>query len=410
MSYFSYITKAPADPILGLNESFLKDTSNQKVNLGIGVYTDDNGKIPVMRAVKEARNFLLEESDDHKYIHHYLPIDGTTDFQSALQQLLFGKKLENADLERLVTVQALGGTGSLKIGADFLYRNSQSKIVAISNPSWENHRALFKTAGFDVIEYPYYNTKTANLDFCSMLDTFNNYSAGTIVVLHACCHNPSGMDLDHNQWGELLKVIERKKLIPFFDIAYQGFGNGIEEDAYAIRLFLQNNIDMLIAQSLSKSFSLYGERVGALTIVTKNQQEAIAVRSQLKCTIRTNYSNPPRFGASLVTHILSKSNLKKIWEDELNDMRHRITNNRNLLLKKLKDQKFDRDMSVIIQQKGMFSYSGLTVNEVMYLRNNYHIYMLDSGRICLPALNNHNLAYVVNAILSLKNLSQTNHH
>lgn len=401
MSTFSKITKVSADPILGLNESFVNDSFSKKVNLGIGVYTNDNGKIPVMEAIKIARQSLIDKSQDSTYIHHYLPIDGDSRFQSVLQKLLFGKDINSTNIEKIVTVQALGGTGALKIGADFLFRHNNSKTIAISNPSWENHRTLFETAGFNVVNYPYYNSKTSALDFNLMLDTISNYLPNTIVILHACCHNPSGMDLNQDQWSALLEVFEKKHLIPFFDIAYQGFGSGIEEDAYAIRLFLQAGIDMLVAQSLSKSFSLYGERVGALTIVTQNKNEAIAVRSQLKRTIRTNYSNPPRFGSSLVTYVLSQPNLAQIWRKELDEMRSRIINSRHQLIKRLQEKKFARDMSFITQQKGMFSFSGLSIDEVMTLRQHYHIYILDSGRICLPALNNNNFDYVIDALMSL---------
>lgn len=400
MTAFSKIPTVPADPILGLNESFIKDSFDKKVNLGIGVYTDDKGKIPVMEAIKIARQSLINESDGCGYVHNYLPIDGEARFQSGLQKLLFGKNIDNT-LEKIVTVQALGGTGALKIGADFLFRHNHNKTVAISNPSWENHRTLFETAGFKVIDYPYYDPKTSKLNFDLMIQTLASYTPGTIVVLHACCHNPSGMDIDHNQWITLREIFEKKQLIPFFDIAYQGFGIGIEEDAYAVRLFLQAGIEMLIAQSLSKSFSLYGERVGALTIVTKNKKETIAVRSQLKRTIRTNYSNPPRFGSSLVAYILSQTELEKIWRKELDIMRTRISDNRIQLIEKLKKRNFPRDMSFITQQKGMFSYSGLSLQEVMQLRQESHIYILDSGRICLPALNSNNFDYVVNALINL---------
>src|SRR5215475_12610295 len=307
MSLFSAVELAPRDPILGLNEAFNADPRPTKVNLGVGVYTNEEGKIPLLRAVREAEKARIEAA----LPRGYLPIEGIAAYDAAVQQLLLGNDSPLIAAGRVVTAQALGGTGALKIGADFLKRLNPSAKVAISDPSWENHRALFENAGFEVISYPYYDAKTNGVNFEGMLTALNGYAAGTVVVLHACCHNPTGVDLTADQWRQIVEVVKARQLVPFLDIAYQGFGDSIESDAAAVRLFAQ-------------SFSLYGERVGALSIITNSKEEGSRVLSQLKRVIRTNYSNPPTHGGSVVAAVLGSPELRATWEAELGEMRDRI--------------------------------------------------------------------------------------
>lgn len=394
MTLFATVELAPRDPILGLNETFGADTRPTKVNLGIGVYTDDEGRLPLLRAVREAEKARIEAAVPRGY----LPIDGIAAYDAAVQKLLFGNASPLIAQGRIVTAQSLGGTGALKIGADFLKHLNPNAKVAVSNPSWENHRAIFQAAGFEVLSYPYYSAETQNVDFVGLSSTLNTYTPGTIVVLHACCHNPTGVDLTPEQWQQVVQIVKERELIPFLDIAYQGFGAGIEEDAAAIRLFAEAGINSFVANSFSKSFSLYGERVGALSVITSSQDEAKRVLSQLKQVIRCSYSNPPTHGAALVAAILSSPELRTLWEEELSEMRGRILSMRSSLIAKLKHYGAKRDFDFVSRQRGMFSYSGLNAQQVERLKTEFGIYAVSSGRICVAALNTKNVEVVAQAI------------
>jgi aromatic-amino-acid transaminase len=396
-SPFSSVDLAPRDPILGLNEAFGADTRTNKVNLGVGMYYNDEGKIPLLRAVKEAERLRLEAAQPRGY----LPIEGIAAYDAAVQSMLFGAQSTLLGSGRLVTAQALGGTGALKIGADFLARFSPGAKVLISDPSWENHRALFESAGFKVETYPYYDAATRGVRFEAMLAALRDAPVGTIVVLHACCHNPTGVDLTEAQWREVVAVVRERRLLPFLDIAYQGFGDGIEPDGAAVRLFADAGVPFFVASSFSKSFSLYGERVGALTIVTSDKDEATRVMSQLKRVIRTNYSNPPTHGASLVAAVLTTPALRQMWETELAEMRERIKAMRSTLVEGLKARGVAGDFSFILKQRGMFSYSGLTADQVARLQKDFGVYAVSSGRICVAALNSRNIGHTCDAIAAV---------
>ncbi|MEB2489499.1 amino acid aminotransferase [Burkholderia multivorans] len=397
MSLFSAVQLAPRDPILGLNEAFNADTRPTKVNLGVGVYTNEDGKIPLLRAVREAEKARV----DAGLPRGYLPIDGIAAYDAAVQKLLLGNDSPLIAAGRVVTAQALGGTGALKIGADFLRTVNPNVKVAISDPSWENHRALFEAAGFEVVAYPYYDAATNGVNFEGMLSALNGYAPGTIVVLHACCHNPTGVDLTEAQWQQVVDVVKARNLVPFLDIAYQGFGEGIEADAAAVRLFAAADLNAFVSSSFSKSFSLYGERVGALSIITSSKDEAARVLSQLKRVIRTNYSNPPTHGGAVVAAVLASPELHAAWVQELGEMRDRIRAMRNGLVERLKASGVDRDFSFINAQRGMFSYSGLTAAQVDRLREEFGIYAVATGRICVAALNTRNLDVVANAVAAV---------
>jgi aromatic-amino-acid transaminase len=394
MSLFNAVEMAPRDPILGLNEQFNADPNPKKVNLGVGVYYDDNGKLPLLECVKKAEQQLTEAAKPRGY----LPIDGIAAYDSAVKALVFGADSEPVKSGRVATVQALGGTGGLKVGADFLKRLNPASKVLISDPSWENHRALFTNAGFVVEAYPYYNAARRGLDFDGMLTALGTAEAGTVVVLHACCHNPTGYDLTPAQWDQVVAVIQQRKLVPFLDMAYQGFGAGIAEDGAVIGKFVASGEDFFVSTSFSKSFSLYGERVGALSVLCSSKDEADRVLSQLKIVIRTNYSNPPTHGATVCATVLTTPELRSMWEQELAGMRTRIKQMRHALVAKLKSAGVEQDMSFIIDQVGMFSYSGLSKEQMQRLRSEFGVYGVDSGRICVAALNSQNIDYVCDSI------------
>jgi aromatic-amino-acid transaminase len=385
---------APRDPILGLNEQFAADTNPNKVNLGVGVYYDDNGKLPLLQCVQQAEKRMMETPA----ARGYLPIDGIAAYDSAVRSLVFGVDSEPVKSGRVATVQALGGTGGLKIGADFLRKVNPGAKVLISDPSWENHRALFTQAGFTVEAYPYYNAAKRGLDFDGMLTALNVAPEGTIVVLHACCHNPTGYDITAAQWDQVVAVTKARKLVPFLDMAYQGFGAGIAEDGAVIGKFVASGQDFFVATSFSKSFSLYGERVGALSVLCASKDEASRVLSQLKIVIRTNYSNPPIHGGTVVATVLNTPELRALWEKELGEMRVRIKQMRVALVDKLKAAGVQQDMSFIAQQVGMFSYSGLTKDQMVRLRTEFGVYGTDTGRMCVAALNSKNIDHVCQSI------------
>ena len=394
MSLFSAVEMAPRDPILGLNEQFAADTNPSKTNLGVGVYFDDNGKLPLLQCVQIAEQRLMEK----KAARGYLPIDGLAAYDSAVKGLVFGADSEVVQSGRVSTVQALGGTGGLKIGADFLKKISPDAQVLISDPSWENHRALFTNAGFQVGTYAYYDADKRGIHFDGMLASLNAAPAGTIVVLHACCHNPTGYDLTAEQWDQVVEVVKAKGLVAFLDMAYQGFGAGIAEDGAVIGKFVAAGLQFFVSTSFSKSFSLYGERVGALSVVSANKEEAARVMSQLKIVIRTNYSNPPTHGGSVVAIVLNDPELRALWEKELGEMRVRIKQMRQALVDGLKAAGVQQDMSFITTQVGMFSYSGLNKDQMVRLRNEFGVYGTDTGRMCVAALNSQNIAHVCKSI------------
>lgn len=391
---FASIEMAPRDPILGITEAFNADQNPEKTNLGVGVYYDDNGKVPLLACVQKAEALLM----DKKAPRTYLPIEGLAAYDKAVQELVFGADSDIIASKRAITAQAVGGTGALKLGADFLKRFSPNSQVYISDPSWENHRALFESAGFVVNNYPYYDATTRGVNFTGMLDTLKSISAGSIVVLHACCHNPTGADLTDAQWAQVIEVVTSRGLIPFLDMAYQGFGDGIAEDGKVVGLFAKAGGPLFVSNSFSKSFSLYGERVGALSIVGSSAEEASRLMSQLKRVIRTNYSNPPMHGGQVVATVLATPELRQLWEEELAGMRVRIKQMRQQMVDSLKAKAPAHDFGFVVQQRGMFSYSGLTKAQVERLKNEFSIYAVDTGRICVAALNSKNIGRVVDAI------------
>lgn len=395
MSLFTSVEMAPRDPILGLNEQFNADPNPAKVNLGVGVYFDDQGKLPVLACVAAAEQQLAGGTRTKGY----LPIDGIAAYDRAVQGLVFGTGSAAVAEGRIATVQALGGTGGLKVGADFLNRLAPGAVALISDPSWENHRALFTNAGFSVSSYPYYDAATRGVRFEAMLQTLHGAAAGTVVVLHACCHNPTGCDLTPAQWDAVVAACGERQLVPFLDMAYQGFGDGSAQDGAVVQQFLASGIDFFVSTSFSKSFSLYGERVGALSVVCKSRDEAARVLSQLKIVIRSNYSTPPTWGAQIVAHVLTTPALRALWEEELEAMRERIRAMRQALLARLRAAGAPGDLDYITRQKGMFSYSGLSTPQMQQLRSESGVYGLDSGRICVAALNSRNLDAVVGGLM-----------
>jgi len=396
-SMFSAVEMAPRDPILGLTEAFNADSRPTKVNLGAGVYYDDSGRIPLLAAVREAEKARLESAP----ARGYLPIEGIPGYNAAVQQLLFGPDSPLIAEGRVATFECLGGTGALKVGADFLRRLYPQSEVWISDPSWENHRALFEAAGFRVNAYPYYDPATYGVKFEQMIACLQGLPAQAIVVLHACCHNPTGVDLSPEQWRRVAEVLLARELVAFVDCAYQGFAEGIDEDAAPIRMLANAGLSFFVSSSFSKSFSLYGERVGALSIVAGNRDEAARVISQVKRVVRTNYSNPPTHGAAVVAAVLGNPALRQLWETELAGMRERIRAMRVGLVEKLRQRGVARDFSFVTRQRGMFSYSGLSTAQVDRLREDYGIYAVSSGRICLAALNTKNIDYVADAIAAV---------
>ena len=396
-SLLSAVELAPRDPILGVTEAFVADTNPRKVNLGVGVYNDDAGKLPVLECVKHAEHVIAEKNSPKGY----LPIDGIAAYDREVKKLLFGADSPAISENRCVTVQALGGTGGLKVGADFLRRFAPGSQVWISDPSWENHRALFEAAGFTVNTYTYYDAATRGLDFPGMIGALERIPAGGIVVLHACCHNPTGVDPDASQWGRIIEVVRGRGLVPFLDIAYQGFADGIDADGSVVRRFAQTPGPLFVSSSFSKSFSLYGERIGAMSVVATTPDEALRVLSQVKRVVRSNYSNPPTHGAEIVAMVLASTELRALWEAELASMRDRIKLMRATLVERLHERLPGRDFTYMLSQRGMFSYSGLNKAQVQRLRDEYSIYAVDTGRICVAALNTRNVDYVADAIATI---------
>ena len=394
MSLFNAVEMAPRDPILGLTEQYVADPNPKKVNLGVGVYYDDNGKLPLLECVQKAEEKMMAAHA----ARGYLPIDGIAAYDAAVKSLVFGAESEPVKSGRVATIQALGGTGGLKVGADFLKKVNPAAQVLISDPSWENHRGIFRDAGFEVGTYPYYDAGKRGINFDGMLGALNAAAAGTIVVLHACCHNPTGYDLTPAQWDQVVAAVKARKLVAFLDMAYQGFGQGIAEDGLAVQKFVASGEVFFVSTSFSKSLSLYGERVGALSVLCQDKDEAARVLSQLKIVIRTNYSSPATHGGQIAATILNTPELRALWEKELAAMRVRIKQMRGALVDKLKAKGVQRDFSFITQQVGMFSYSGLAKEQMLRLRNEFGVYGIESGRICIAALNSKNIDYVAESI------------
>jgi aromatic-amino-acid transaminase len=396
-SVLAGVEMAPRDPIIGILELFNADTNPKKVNLGIGVYTDDAGKVPLLDCVRRADRAIL----DNPAPWNYLPIDGLAAYDAAVQGLVFGADSAVVKEKRGVTVQALGGTGGLKIGTDFLRRINPGASVWISDPSWENHRALFEGAGFKVDTYPYYDAASHSVNFPAMAAALEKLPPRSIVVLHACCHNPTGYDLIPDQWARVIEIVKSRDLVPFLDIAYQGFAEGIEADGEAVRRFAEACSPVFVASSFSKSFSLYGERVGALSVATASADEAARVLSQMKRVVRTNYSNPPTHGGKVVAMTLTTPDLRALWVRELGEMRDRIKVMRKALVDGIQSRVPGSDFGFVLRQRGMFSYSGLTKAQVLRLREEYSIYAIETGRICVAALNSRNVDYAADAIARL---------
>ncbi len=397
MSVFAAATLAPRDPILGLNEQFNADARTDKVNLGVGVYTDAQGKLPLLPSVQAAEARLAANPAPRGY----LPIDGFGAYVAAAQRQVFGANSPALATQRVASLQALGGTGALKVGADFLHRLNPKATVWISDPSWENHRALFTNAGFEVQTYAYYDAPGQGIAFNALLADLGRAKAGDVVVLHACCHNPTGYDLSQEQWQAVIALLQARGLVPFMDMAYQGFGQGLDADAYAVRALDAAGMSFVVASSFSKSFSLYGERVGSLHVVTANADEATRVLSQIKVTARTTYSNPPTHGAKVVATVLGDETLRAQWEQELAGMRDRIAQMRAGLRQALETAGVRQSLDFITRQQGMFSYSGLTAPQMQRLRADFGVYGVDSGRLCVAALNTGNLPRVAAAVAAV---------
>lgn len=394
MNLFSSVQLAPKDPIFGLTEAYVADQNPEKVNLGVGVYYTDEGKVPLLNAVMAAEKEIIAKQSPRSYN----PIEGPSPYNMGVQKLLFGEDSPLIKDGRVVTAECLGGTGALRVGGDFVRRIEPNVPAAISNPSWENHRGVFEAAGYEVLEYTYFDSKTRGVDFAGMVLSLESFPKRTLVVLHVCCHNPTGADLNQEQWLKVIKICHERDLIPFLDMAYQGFAQGIEEDGLAARLFAESGMSFFVSSSFSKSFSLYGERVGALSIVTQSRDESARVLSQLKRVIRTNYSNPPTHGGAIVAAVLNNPVLRQQWEDELTSMRDRIKAMRRELVERLAKNGAKQDFGFIESQRGMFSYSGLSAEQVARLQKEDSIFALSTGRICVAALNSRNVDRVAKAI------------
>ena len=400
MTSFSSIPSAPVDPILGLSEAFKNDPASTKINLGVGIYQDAEGRVPILESVQRATTMWTAKEETKAY----LPIDGLASYNAHTQTLLFGTDNPRIKEGAITTVQTVGGSGALRVGMQFLKDFFPASHIYISSTSWGNHQVIASSVGIPVEQYPYHSAETNGLDKDGMLETLSNAPAKSIILLHSCCHNPTGVDLDRASWQQVVEICKERALIPFIDCAYQGFAHSIEDDVYPIRLFADSGITFLVANSYAKSFSMYRERCGALSVVAGSSTEAHAITSQLKRIIRTMYSSPPSFGANVVSLILSTPELRTLWAQELETMRLRILEMRKLFANTLAETVADRDFSFIKHQQGMFSFSGLSETVVTELREKHHIYALKSGRICIAALNTQNIHYVCESIATvLKN-------
>lgn len=394
---FENLTAAVADPILGLADIYNTDERSNKINLSVGIYKDEHMLTPILASVKKAETFLLE----NEHSKSYLPIEGLSTFNSATQKLVLGEDNPLINSGRVKTAQTPGGTGALRVIADFLAKRTEIQRVWISNPTWPNHYSVFKTAGLEVREYRYYNPQTHELDFDALVEDLKTVKKGEAVLFHGCCHNPTGIDPTPEQWHIISDIALKNGWLPIFDLAYQGFGKGVDDDAFAIRLFAENHPELLIASSYSKNFGLYNERVGALTLIAKDEDIATRAFSQVKTIIRATYSNPPTHGASIVAHILNDNETKEEWLDELTMMRQRICRMRQLFVKTLQEKGANQDFNFIIKQNGMFSFSGLNESQVLSLRNDYGIYMVNSGRINVAGMTLDNMSLLCESIVKV---------
>lgn len=400
---FEHVTAYPGDPILSLNEDFQRDGRTDKVNLSIGIYFDDAGKLPMMRAVRQAEMQLVAEHGNRPY----LPMAGIGEYRDAVQALVFGDHSAALKEGRVATLQTVGGSGALKVGSDFLKRYFPESQIWISDPSWENHRVVFEGSGFQVNTYPYYDAITGGLRFNEMLRTLHGLPERSIVLLHACCHNPTGVDLSQEQWQAIIPALRDRGLIAFIDMAYQGFGDGLEQDAFAVRALTDSGVTCVVANSFSKNFSLYGERCGGLSVVCSTSEEARRVLGQLTCTVRANYSNPPTHGARIIARVLNSPTQRSLWESELGDMRERIFSMRRAIHDGLKGRVEDHTLARYLNQRGMFTYTGLSAERVDRLRESYGVYLLRSGRMCVAGLNQSNVGIVADAVAGVLRESST---
>jgi aromatic-amino-acid transaminase len=390
---FKHVDAYPGDPILTLNEDFQKDPRQDKINLSIGIYFDEQGRLPVMNAVRQAESAMLSTIGPKPY----LPMTGAPNYRQAVQELLFGADHEAVSSGRIATIQTLGGSGGLKVGADFLKRYFPDSQVWVSDPTWDNHRAMFEGAGLVVNTYPYYDASTGGLKFDAMCEAIDALPAHSIVLLHACCHNPTGVDLSDAQWLSLIEILKRRQLLPYLDIAYQGFGEGIDEDAFALRALASAGVSFFVANSFSKSFSLYGERVGGLSVVCPDKAQAGLVIGQLMAAVRRNYSSPPTHGSQIVARVLQTPELRQVWADELGQMRSRIKLMRQRLYDGVVQRLPGRNVRYFIDQRGMFSYTGVSPQQADELREAHGVYVLRSGRMCAAGLNANNVDRVAEA-------------
>ena len=394
---FEHIPAFAGDPILSLNEDFQKDPRSGKINLSIGIYFDDAGRIPVLESVQRAEAWVAAQAGPKPY----LPIEGAANFRAAVQQLLFGAGHEAVVASRVVTIQAVGSSGGLKVGADFLASHFAGSQVWVSDPTWDNHRSMFEGAGLRVNTYPYYDASTGGLKFEQMMATLAGLAPRSVVLLHACCHNPTGVDLTRAQWDRLIPLLRERELLPYLDLAYQGFGDGIDADAYAVRALASAGVSFFIANSFSKSMSLYGERCGALSVVCPDADQASRVLGQLKFTVRRNYSSPPIHGGQIVARVLSEPALRQLWERELGAMRERILEMRRALHQEISARLPGRNFDYLVEQRGMFSYTGLSAAQVDRLREQHALYMVRSGRVCVAGLNRANVEPTARAMAAV---------
>ena len=394
---FSHIEPYAGDPILSLNEAFQKDPRADKVNLSIGIYFDDEGRIPVLECVRQAEAQMLAESGPKPY----LPMEGAAAARAGVQALLFGVGHEALAAGRVATIQTVGSSGGLKVGADFIKRWLPDSAVWVSDPTWDNHRAMFEGAGIAVNTYPYYDAATGGLKFEAMRQALAALPARSIVLLHACCHNPTGVDLSREQWAALIPVLKERQLIPYLDLAYQGYGDGIEEDAHAIRALASAGLSFFVANSFSKSMSVYGERAGALSVVCADRDEAELVMGQLRATVRRNYSSPGLHAAGIIGRVLGDPALRTMWEADVRGMRERIQAMRRQLHEVLSAKRPGRDFGYFLTQRGMFSYTGLSPQQVDRLREEFGVYLIRSGRMCVAGLNTRNVERTATAMAAV---------
>lgn len=394
---FTHLSVFEGDPIFSLGEAFYADPRDLKVNLTVGLYYDEQGRLPLLEVARKAEQQWTQKALPRAY----LPIEGLGDYRTQVQKLVFGADSVALAEGRIATIQTLGGTGALKVGGDFLHTAYPNSEMWISDPAWDNHHAIFRGAGINTHTYRYYDATTQGLDFSGMVADLNRLAPHSIVLLHPCCHNPTGVDLTDDQWFDLIKVLRDRQLIPFVDMAYQGFSRGLEQDAFAIRAMEKAGLTFLVANSFSKNFSYYSERCGGLSVVCQSPQEAVIVLGQLKSVARRIYSNPPSHGGQAISTVLADPVLFSEWRDEVDRMRERIAHIRQQVYSRLQQIVPDYDSSYFIKQRGMFCYSGLSPQQLQTLRHDYGVYIIDSGRISLPGLNEVNLDYFVQSLAAV---------